>query len=115
MLGTHTWKRGGLFVSSPDIDIHSDEAVEVLGRLVDDATAAYDAHARLAPALPASAAGRDFGHLGAQLADALGRVHSQGLDRAGALRDTAQAAIDQLKAFGSTDDGAGAAFEEQLR
>lgn len=67
-----------------------------------------NAHNAVTPALPSTAAGRDFQGHGARLADALQRVHDVGNERIDHVVDTADKAMGQLVSANRFDVALGA-------
>lgn len=78
-------------------------ALETLHRLAADGEEQLARHSSTSPALPASAAGRDFADRGAAVAAMLQRLHDTGAERIDAVRATADAAAGQVRVLGDVD------------
>lgn len=89
----------------PDVFFDEDEATRLLDAVVDQTRAQSDAHRGNRPNFPQSSAGRDFGGHGAQIQALLNRLHERGAWRLENLSATADAAREQLRAFGDVDRG----------
>lgn len=81
-----------------------DEVLGTLGKAEAEARTTSAAHARAKPALPSTAAGRDFSATAARLQSAFLKVHHAGQRRVDALAESLAAGATQMQQFTRTDE-----------